>query len=273
VKVAYNPNNRPNKFNKKVTVTSNARNLTTRLSIAGNVIPTPNKLRASIKKLRIEKTKINLNLKDSDIIQDSLKIQNTYREPIKIEFNNLPEYLKLVSEPEILQPQERGTIIYSYNTSQTDFYGNFVDKITVIIHLENSKDSGNLFFSTTIKEDFSYLTEKELLKAPKIFFPKTTIDYGSAIIGEKKYIKFQFQNQGKSKLIIRNIQPKHGCFLQKYDKSVKPGKSGEIEIFIEPNNARKKFNNSIKVISNDPKSPVIVLRINGDVYEENIKTE
>ena len=249
---------------KNITVTTE--NETLKLTIKGNVIPTINKLRSQIGKLKIKTRNIALGkvFKD-EIITDTLLIQNTYERPIKISFNYDSTYIKIISEPEILEPKERGKIITTYDTSKKEEYGHLTKNNEIMISsLDDSfiyEDKISILIK--IEEDFSKLSEDELKKAPEIFFheKKKEIVFNQNEFAEK--VIFVFTNKGKRKLFIRSINPTKGCSVGEYDKELEPGKTGTIEILLDQTLFNRPFYRNITIISNDPENSVMSLKING----------
>jgi len=241
-------------------------NETLKLTIKGNVIPTKNKLRSRIGKLKIKTRNIALGkvFKD-EIITDTLNIQNTYERPIKINFDYDSTYIKIISEPEILEPKERGKIITNYDTSKKDEYGHLTKNNKIIISsLDDSfifEDKINILLK--IEEDFSKLTAKEMKKSPRISFSDTKKEIKINQENIVDRVSFEFKNKGKTKLFIRSINATKGCIVGNYDKMLDPGKSGKIEILLDQELFSRPFFRNITVISNDPENSLLFLKING----------
>ncbi len=89
---------------------------------------------------------------------------------------------------------------------------------------------------------------------------------GDINLGYRVTIDFFVKHDGKSKLIIRKVKASCGCTAIKPAKTVlEPGE--ETTIMAEFNSAGKsgRQNKSVTVVTNDPKSTTILLRITGDV--------
>ena len=249
---------------KNITVTTE--NETLKLTIKGNVIPTKNKLRSQIGKLKIKTRNIALGkvFKD-EIITDALNIQNTYERPIKISFDYDSTFIKIICEPEILEPKERGRIITTYDTSKKDEYGHLTkNNLIKISSLDDSfKYEDKISILIKIEEDFSKLTAEEMKKAPNIYFheKKKKIVFNQNELVEK--VIFVFTNKGKRKLFIRNINPTKSCTVGNYDKELEPGKTGTIEILLDQGLFSRPFYRNITVISNDPENSLTTLKISG----------
>jgi len=263
--VQFDPNNRPNKFNKSITVTSNASNNIVKLKISGVVIATPNKLRASIGSLKLEKTKINLKgMKDSDVINDSLKIQSSFKQIVNVTFTDKPSLITITPNEVKLQPGERTVIGYTIDAGQKGDYGNFFEKILVTSTTESTSKTGYIYFSGSIKEDFSYYDNVPKEELPIIEMEKYH-DLGELVLKQPRDVTIPFSNKGGSMLILRDVELDRYCTLLSYDEKIEPGDTGYIKLSVKPNLARANFNSSLTVISNDPNISTLKVKLTGKI--------
>jgi len=214
----------------------------------------------------LEKTKIALkNITNTDIIIDSIKIQSTFKEPVRITFNDTIPYLDIIPNVVELKPGERSTVKYRYDAVQKNDFGNFFDKILVEIKPSDAIVNGYLYFTGNITEDFSYLKGSEEYNAPVIDLNSEFIDLGELNLKEDKEIVVPFNNAGSSDLLIRKVESSRYCTVVKYDQKTSPGGSGNIYLIVKPQIARKSFNTDFSLISNDPEKPVLKVRLSGKI--------
>jgi len=104
---------------------------------------------------------------------------------------------------------------------------------------------------------------------PYIQFDKTEYDFGK--IKEKDGIatcRFTFKNEGKSPLIINQVQASCGCTTPSWSKdSVQPGQKGFVEAAYNPEGRPGPFLKTLTILSNATISSVNLI-IKGDVLEE-----
>jgi len=160
---------------------------------------------------------------------------------------------------------ERFTFFYEFEVEKSGYYGNFFDRILVEIVSANNKEKGYLYFSGNVKEDFSYLQDIDKDYYPEIDLDITNIDLGELSLNENREIVVPVNNKGKSDLIIRNIELNKYCSLMKYDKQIAPGETGNIYIIIKPKLAKRNFNTTFSIVSNDPENSVSKVRISGEI--------
>ncbi|HPX76122.1 MAG TPA: DUF1573 domain-containing protein [Bacteroidales bacterium] len=279
VKATYNPKNRPGRFNKSITVTSNSENPTSILRIEGNVTPREKGIEdlypRSFGELRLRTSHIAMTqISNTSSKTDTVGIVNMSSEPISISFDNIPPHIKISVEPQNLAAKKdgeqhggKGVITVTYDASKKNDWGFSMDRVEVVINGERNSQN-RLSVSATIEEDFSHLTPDELANAPKIEFENINFEFGTIKAGEKASHKFMFTNKGKSDLIIRKIKAACGCTATNPEKMIiKPGETSHISVAFNSTGRKGKQNKSITVITNDPTNHTTTLRIIGDVEE------
>ena len=117
------------------------------------------------------------------------------------------------------------------------------------------------FFSLTL----IYSQEKK----PEISFEKTVIDYGTVNKGDNGVREFVFRNSGNAPLIISNVKSTCGCTIpKKPEKPILPGESEKIQVKYDTKRVGF-IRKSITVTSNAASSPTTILKIKGQVVENN----
>ena len=117
------------------------------------------------------------------------------------------------------------------------------------------------FFSLT----FVHSQEKK----PEISFEKTVIDYGTVNKGDNGVRDFVFRNSGNAPLIISSVKSTCGCTIpKKPEKPILPGESEKIQVKYDTKRVGF-IRKSITVTSNAAASPTTILKIKGQVVENN----
>ena len=103
--------------------------------------------------------------------------------------------------------------------------------------------------------------------APQIKFETLIHDYGKILKDSDGKFKFVFTNTGKEPLILSQPRSSCGCTVPTWPKKpILPGKSDEIEVTYATNRVGP-FAKTVTVMSN-AKTPVVVLKIQGEVVEK-----
>jgi len=227
-------------------------------------------LRQAIGDLKIEKNRIDFGkAKITDILVDTLKIKNTNKEPVEIILGELPPYLKVdINSMTVLSKQEDNLII-TYDISKKNEYGQLEERIILKTKRSANEKRASITLKANVEEDFSLLTPMELENAPQIHFPVVNLNIGTININDTINTEVVFENNGKRDLIIRSIKIKRrGLTVTNYDEIVKSGKSGKIELTLNPHYFAASINIEITVISNDPRNSVSKLKILANMFKE-----
>ena len=104
---------------------------------------------------------------------------------------------------------------------------------------------------------------------PEISFEKTVIDYGTVNKGDNGVREFVFRNSGNAPLIISNVKSTCGCTIpKKPEKPILPGESEKIQVKYDTKRVGF-IRKSITVTSNAASSPTTILKIKGQVVDNN----
>ncbi len=276
IKVTYHAKNRPGPFNKSITVTANTVPAVSVLRIKGKVTPRvktiadlyPRKMSG----LRMKNNHISFTkVKNTEIKSVNLPVYNDSETPITIGFKHLPSHVSIKMVPATLKPKQKGTIVAKYDGAKKNDWGYVYDYLTLLINNEY-KPGQQIVVSADIVEDFDKLTYAQKAKAPKIEVTENVFDFKQIKQGESVNHTFKIKNTGKSDLIIRKTKASCGCTaIAPQSKVIKPGKTTDLKVVFNSRGKRGRQNKSVTIITNDPLTPSIYLRITGNVSIPSIK--
>ncbi len=266
IKVTYNPMNRPNKFIKTITVTTNLGRQ--QLTIKGVVTPRPKSLAEQYPKkmeeLRLKTSYVIFNEignKQEKII--NVEVVNDSKKPIKVGFGKMPAYVKITMENAVLQPKQKGLIKVAYNAEKTKFWGFHSDLIQVLVN-GKQKVASNLVVTATVIEDFSKMSKEELAKAPRVGVDKLEEKLKSVVAGDKVKIQFKITNIGQSPLVIHNIDQSSKSLAVKISKrKIAPNTQAVVDVVFDTKGKKGYQNEQITLITNAPDLPIIDFKISG----------
>ena len=270
IKVTFNPQNRPGSFNKTITVQSNSENPVKTLRISGNVLQRPKTKEEEypvvMDGLRLADSHIPFTkLAPNEVKSAEIKVWNNSEADLTPSFLNVPQHIKIVSEPATIKAGEMGIIIANYDASLKNDWGFVSDQVYVVFD-EKKKYSNRLSITATIAEDFTKLSEEQLAKAPVIDFDDKNFDFGTVAQGTKVEHDYVVKNNGTENLIIRKVKASCGCTAVTPAKTVlAKGESTTIHATFDSRGKSGRQQKTITVISNDPKQSNILLRISGTV--------
>lgn len=269
IKVLFNPKNRPGTFDKTITVYSNADPSTVVLHIKGVVQQRLKTIDDVYNRVIGDFRFKNVHIPLDRVYVDKLKIDTLEficisETPVKIGCNiqKLP-HLNVKFIPETLKAKEKGLMIITYNAMIRNDWGLIIDRFNLT---QNDKliPNGIVTISANIEENFSKLTDEQRASAPKLEIDKQNYDFGQLDEGQLVQNDFVFTNTGKTDLIIRKFKASCGCTtVEPADKVIKPGQSSSFKAVVRTEGFSGRISKSITLISNDPMSPSVTVRIVG----------
>lgn len=257
ITIDFDPKNRQGQFHKTVQIQSSANNSNMFVTVSGTVLPPLKEeiMEYKIGDLSVSSKHINFGyiFKGKTGIQTHT-IANHTNEFMDIDLEDVPEHIIAHLYPSTLKPGEYGQIEIHYNTNLIDDWDVVIDRLAVIIN-GKEVEKEKLTVTANIRENFSDLSEEQLINAPVAFFD--VINHSFDTLTSDKTIKcsFTLKNKGKSDLIIRALKPSCGCTIAKRRKKIlSPSASTKIETTFDPAGRSGDFKNAVTVITNDPKS-------------------
>jgi hypothetical protein len=278
VTAIYDPVNRPGPFNKTLSVYANTKPEVVVLTIKGEVTPREKTVEELFTFLvGTDKTTVRFesnhlaftNIKKTEKKIRVMQLVNTSAAPVKLEFDGLPVYLSLKSNPETLKPGQKGVVEGTYDATKNPGWGNVQDMVKVKL---NGVAQENVYYyvSANLVEDFSTLTKEQVANAPVFKLASNTFDLGKIKGSTQSEVEFKFTNGGKSDLLIRHVRPTCGCTAVQQGPQgagIKPGESSSIKATFSSGGYNGKVTKAIYVYTNDPLNSEVVLMINAEVEQ------
>jgi hypothetical protein len=195
---------------------------------------------------------------------DTLILYNGGNYPITIKFSEFPKHITPTLSNPSIEPGKIAVIRVLYDATRVENFG-FNTNDRVYMQTNDSLQPLKVFYvNANVKEDFSKLTPKQLASAPKATFDNRIFDFGTKPTGPDIPHSFVLTNNGKSDLIIRNVQASCGCTATKPEKTIiKPGEKSKIDIVFDTKQRVGMQHKSITVVTNDPENSVILLQVKG----------
>ena len=270
ITVTYNPNGRPGRFQKTITITSNATEPTKKLYIKGEVIPKPakpsTKYNVQVGDLSMRSKTIDLGtIKKGTVLSGELEYANLTQAAHNVELavNAADAFLiNQVTLPTV-NANETGKFVFAIDSKKTKLYGPIEAYAYVVIDGKKEiSETYKLTIKANIAEDFSQLTEEERLLSPKMV-TESVVDLGTVAKGKVAKGQLTLLNVGVNPLQIRRVYSTDKNIAIKAAKPIKSGKKGAIafEINIAGKEAGK-YTRQIVVITNDPQQPQKTVTVN-----------
>lgn len=275
ITVTYNPNGRPGRFTKTVTITSNATEPTTRVTIKGEVIPKPAK---PVDKYPVKMGELSLKQKEVNFA----KLLNTATKTYEIEYANQTDhditvaivpakgqekYLDAVVTLANVKPQETGKVQIALTPETANIFGPIEGSFLIVVNGKQvATDDYKIIVRADIDEDFSTLSAEDHRNAP-ILDVAATVNMGNIAAGKVGKRTVSLTNVGADPLKIRRVLNNNKELKATYNKSeLKNGKSAQLKLEVPTAGLQAgAYSRQLTLITNDPAKPKFIITINWTV--------
>ncbi len=264
ITVTYNPNGRPGRFQKTVTVTSNASSPTTKLYIKGEVIPKQakpkNEYTVKMGDLSLKSKELNFgNMLKSANLTMSIEYANQTEQEITVDVlvNDKDKFLTPVLSLEKVKPGEAGTLNVNFDAAACNEYGPVSRSLYIMVNGKRQMtEEYRIDIKAEVAEDFAGV---DLASAP-IIEMEHQVDLGTVKAGHKITGKAVIKNAGVNPLYIRRLIFSDDTMVATPKSyTVKGGKSTVLNLSV--NTVTKQgtpmvagtYRRVVRILNNDPK--------------------
>ena len=269
ITVTYNPNGRPGRFQKTVTITSNASEATKRVYIKGEVIPKAakpaNKYTIAVGALNMKSKTLDLGtIKKSENKSGELEYANLGKEDHHVELATSGADAYLINQVTLadVKADQTGKFVFAIDTKSPKLYGPVEAYAYVVIDGKKEiSDTYKLTIKANIVEDFSGLSIEEKQQAPIVELP-AEFNAGKVAAGKNLKFSLPIKNIGVNPLEIRRVYSTDNALHFKAPKAIKSGKKGAVTIDINAKNLQAgTYSREVVVITNDYQNPIKRIKI------------
>ena len=270
ITVTYNPNGRPGRFQKTVTITSNASEPTKKVFIKGEVIPKQakpvNTYTVEVGELNMKSKSIDLGtIKKGESKTGELEYANLKQETHKAELATSTADCYLFSQVTLaeIKPNETGKFVFVVDTKESNVYGPVEAAAYVVIDGKKVEDEAHkLTIKADIVEDFSAMSVEDKQQAPIIEVPASA-ELGKAAAGKVLKGKIELKNIGVNPLEIRRVYSTAENLSFKTIKPIKSGKKGVLTVEVNTKGMEAgAYSREVVIISNDYANSIKKIKVN-----------
>jgi hypothetical protein len=196
---------------------------------------------------------------------DTIYMFNSSNKSIKLESpSTLPVFVSIQFPKQEIEPNNAEKLIITYNAALRHAYGKTTD--TVFVETNDEVNPAKAIYITAdIFEDFSKIKPEKMKLQPEAYLVNTNYDFRLVKKGVEVKTVFNLKNKGKTQLVIRKIDKSCECIKVNYADKIRFDRDSPFEIIMNTTNLKGNVHETITLITNDPKSPRIVLHIMGIV--------
>jgi hypothetical protein len=280
ITASYDPYNRPGPFYKNIKVSTNE----PKFEDASNT-PYTIYIKGHVEKRELSKFEIagykngtgNIRIKDNNVKIDllntetktfTIQVMNLSSKESTFETVNFPNYITVEQiKGSLIKPNEEKEIIFKYDAIKRGEFGGFKD-VLYIQTKDSIEPKLTLFVESTIKEDFSKLTPKQLQDAPKASLDSLNLNFRKVERNTTPALEMKLYNKGKNPLIIRQLKSNNTVFSVVSDKNeVAKDSFATLTVTFNSKNRRGTQNASIDIVTNDPVNTQMQLNCKGEISQ------
>ena len=272
ITVQYNTNGRPGRFQKTVTITSNAKESTTRIYIKGEVLPKQakpvNKYTVAVGELNMKSMTLDLGTikKGGEAATGELEYTNLTQADHHVELATSSADNFMFSQVTLadIKPNEVGKFVFMLETQVTKLYGPIeVNAYVVIDGKKVLDDAHKLTIKANIVEDFSNLSTEQKQQAPIIEI-LAEHNVGTIALGKNVKYSLPIKNSGVNALEVHRVYTDDAnLVIKSAPKAIKSGKKGMVSVDIQAKDLKPgNYTRKLVIITNDYQNPIKNIKLN-----------
>ena len=222
--------------------------------------------------IRLNKEEIEFNdVNKGEKPEFEILVANTSTKPYVPVLMHLPPYLSAKAYPEILGKQKSGKIIVTLDSEKLPKLG--ITRASVYLSRFMGDKVGvenEIPISIGLLPDFAHVSDYERNNPPRIKVSTTNLEFSAMKLKQKKSQTVVITNNGNSNLEIQDMQVFSMALAVKLKKRVlAPGESTKMKITVLAKNlGRTKGAPRVLMITNDPKQPMVTIRVKASVIKD-----
>lgn len=270
IKVQFDPDHRGGEFSKVIIIRTNQDIYGDTLYLEGINMPIPENIEMAyphrIGNLGFKLSAINMgNVFTNEPKIKYVEVHNFGSTVVSLEKvqAGLPSYLQVSFEPENLNPNQRGLLIFSYDGESKNDLGYFDERVQLGMNDDQKLD---LRIMSVVYEYFSPVPKSMESMVPRLGISSAELDLKDISANTKVSRTVTFTNSGKETLLIRKIATNCNCVETELKNSkLEPGESTDLKFTFDPKGRKGIDHKHISVFSNDPLNPVRTIVVRSSV--------
>lgn len=201
------------------------------------------------------------NLEQGGAKSESVTVANISGKPIKVEFRNVDEHLKVSVSPNPIPANSTAEMSFTVTTDRSLWGKNFYYAEPVV----DGKPAGKTFSVWAFtKENFSSLSDKERNSGARPHFDESTYSFGKVKQGSKVQAEFRFRNDGKKPFKVYKVNADAANWSHSDIPDAEPGATVSFKVQLDTKALPKGEHLTIVTLTtNSPLRPIVNLFIAG----------
>lgn len=269
VKVTFNPEFRPGKFEKEVHILSGGTRSV--LILKGDVIPQPRTIRDDYPFALGDGVRLNALLAEMHYVRQELPqstifgVANDSDTDAELSFIVIPQddYIR-VDAPQTVKAGSRNDVTVHISVPRGKLYGKFSYRLFPVVNGVKQILPVTVQGIATDRFDLS-----QIKKYPKPEFSSLYHNFGVVNAGDKPSATFTLRNDGDGALAVRWVERRSGVECTLSDgATIAPGKSADFTVTLDTSGAGGGYLQSkFMILTNDPARPARTITLEADIFK------
>ena len=202
-------------------------------------------------------------LKQGLTVSETATVANLGKKPLKVEFTEVSEHLKLNVSPNPIPAGSTATLVFTIEAAP-GLYGKHT--YTAVPVLNGRKASAPLSVWSTTRENFDKWTDEERNNGAIPVFENSTANFGIVKAGDPVEVTFNCSNRGKSTFHIYQADPEDSALKVLEITDCEPGGKGLVRVSLNTSAVEKgEAVIMLTLTTNSPLRPVVNLFVAGQI--------
>ena len=202
-------------------------------------------------------------LKQGLTVSETATVANLGKKPLKVEFTEVSEHLKLNVSPNPIPAGSTATLIFTIEAAP-GLYGKHT--YTAVPVLNGRKASAPISVWSTTRENFDKWTDEERNNGAIPVFENSTANFGIVKAGDPVEVTFNCSNRGKSTFHIYQADPEDSALKVLEITDCEPGGKGLVRVSLNTSAVEKgEAVIMLTLTTNSPLRPVVNLFVAGQI--------
>ena len=202
-------------------------------------------------------------LKQGLTVSETATVANLGKKPLKVEFTEVSEHLKLNVSPNPIPAGSTATLVFTIEAAP-GLYGKHT--YTAVPVLNGRKASAPISVWSTTRENFDKWTDEERNNGAIPVFENSTANFGIVKAGDPVEVTFNCSNRGKSTFHIYPADPEDPALKVLEMTDCEPGGKGLVRVSLNTSAVEKgEAVIMLTLTTNSPLRPVVNLFVAGQI--------
>lgn len=208
------------------------------------------------------------NVLRGNIYEHQIEMFNFGKKPIELKGGKSSRFVGIKYQPTLIQPGQKAIAFVDFDVVADLPLGPM--SVEMVVETDDRLNAFKFLYLLVdiIEDSAKFQTQLIIDTVPRMIFNDYNFDFGHLMRGKKLFHTFYFTNMGSEDLFVEKILSSNGCRIVSHPQDIiPPGGSGRLVVQVKTVGSIGVQHKTIRIQSNDPVNPVIILGVHGTVRQ------